>query len=56
MENPPYESYKHELRYLVNCFILNDNLQLLPYINELIVKISIEEDCFDLLTNLKTNE
>ena len=54
--NSLYESYKKELIRLTYAFDLTDDLKFLPLMNSLIIKIAIEEDAFNLLTQLDEDE
>lgn len=56
MIDDKYEFNLRELRYLVNALTLTNNLNLLPHINRMVVKIAMEEECFDLLTNYKIDD
>ena len=51
-----FEYNIRELMHLVNALSLTGNLKLLKPINEITVRIAIQEECFDLLTELDENE
>ena len=50
-----FEYNVRELTHLVNILSLTGNLRLLKPINEITVRIAMQEEVFDLLTNLDDN-